>query len=339
MLGMKGLGIRIALATPAGSRLGKRSRDAGIEVADFSQRFELSFSALARFVTMIRQIGCGILHFNTPKPIVMGCLAAKLTGVNVTVASRRVNFPLKTRISVLKYNLLLDRVFTVSASIRTTLVNLGVRPELIEVIYEGVDLNAADALQTEYKLPPLKGPIIGTVAHLSMEKGHVTLLRAAQALKEKKLDFSLVIVGGGELRETLESLAADLTLSEHVLFTGFRPDSDALMKQFDIFCLPSLSEGLSSAILAAMACGLPVVATSVGGIPELVQDGETGFLVEPQEPESLARALELLLCDLTARREFGEAGRRRIETHFTLRQKLESTRDAYFRLLRDRRLG
>jgi glycosyltransferase involved in cell wall biosynthesis len=111
------------------------------------------------------------------------------------------------------------------------------------------------------------------------------------------------------------------------------------MKQFDIFCLPSLSEGLSSAILAAMACGLPVVATSVGGIPELVQDGQTGFLVRPQEPESLARALELLLCDLTARREFGEAGRRRIETQFTLRQKLQSTRDAYLRLLRDRRLG
>ncbi len=340
MLGMQRLGIRIALATPAGSPLGRRSRDEGIEVVDFPQRFELSISAFFRFLGLLRRTGCGILHFNTPKPILVGCLAGRLVGVKVMVASRRVNFPLKTRLSVLKYNLLLDRVFTVSASIRATLVNLGVHAELVEVIYEGVDLATVDALQTDYRLPPaLKGPIIGTVAHLSMEKGHVTLLRAARMLKEKKLDFSLVIVGGGELREMLETLAGELGLTEQVMFTGFRPDSDALMKQFDIFCLPSLSEGLSSAILAAMAFGLPVVSTTVGGIPELVLNGETGYLVEPEDPESLAQALETLLCNLDARHEFGEAGHRRIESQFTQCQKLQATRDAYLRLLRDPGVG
>jgi glycosyltransferase involved in cell wall biosynthesis len=339
MLGMQRLGIRIALATPAGSPLGQRSRDEGIEVVDFAQHFELSISAFFRFLGLIRRTGCKILHFNTPKPILIGCLAGRMAGVRVTVASRRVNFPLKSRISVLKYNLLLDRVFTVSASIRATLVKLGVHPELVEVIYEGVDLAGVDTLQTDYRLPVLQGPIIGTVAHLSMEKGHVTLLRAARMLKEQKLDFSLVIVGGGELRKMLEELVGELGLSSQVMFTGFRPDSDALMKQFDIFCLPSLSEGLSSAILAAMACGLPVVSTSVGGIPELVLNGETGYLVEPEDPESLAQALEALLCDLEVRHEFGEAGRRRIESQFTQRQKLQATRDAYLRLLRDRGVG
>ena len=105
------------------------------------------------------------------------------------------------------------------------------------------------------------------------------------------------------------------------------------MKSFDIFCLPSLSEGLSSAILAAMSNRLPVVATAVGGIPELVIDRETGLLVPPRDPERLARALQELLDSPDLRKRMGESGRRRVEDYFTLEKKIRNFERLYLELL------
>ncbi|HUV14843.1 MAG TPA: glycosyltransferase, partial [Acidobacteriota bacterium] len=176
--------------------------------------------------------------------------------------------------------------------------------------------------------------LVGTVAHLSSEKGHRTLLRAIAELKDSCPEALLLIVGDGELRAELEDAVVDLGISDQVEFLGFRSDVEGLVKQFDICCLPSLSEGLSSAILAAMAARLPVIATSVGGIPELVQDGVTGKLVKPNQSQELAVALAALLKDQVLRQRMGKSGRQRVESHFTLRQKLDATERAYEELLR-----
>jgi glycosyltransferase involved in cell wall biosynthesis len=142
-----------------------------------------------------------------------------------------------------------------------------------------------------------------------------------------------VLVGDGELRSQLKIKSDLLQLKDSVVFMGFRTDSEAIMKDFDVFCLPSLSEGLSSAILAAMAASLPVVATDVGGIPELVQDGKTGFLCPSADVEELVSALRKTLIDPQLRQSLGQAGRRRIEDHFTVQDKLQQTADLYCRLL------
>ena len=176
--------------------------------------------------------------------------------------------------------------------------------------------------------------MVGIVAHLSSEKGHGTLLRAIAELKDSCPETLLLIVGDGELRAELEDAVKDLGISDLVEFLGFRSDVEGLIKQCDIFCLPSLSEGLSSAILAAMAARLPVIATSVGGIPELVQDNVTGKLVNPNQPQELAVALEALLKDPVLRTRMGKSGRQRVESHFTLKQKLDATERAYEKLLR-----
>jgi glycosyltransferase involved in cell wall biosynthesis len=177
------------------------------------------------------------------------------------------------------------------------------------------------------------GVVVGTVAHLSREKGHYSLLEAVTILHKEFPEARFLIVGDGELRGDLERAALQLGITDCVIFAGFRSDSEALMKQFDIFCLPSLSEGLSSAIMAAMANCLPVVSTSVGGIPELVTDGVTGYLVTPDSPDELAGALAKLLASSDLRNRMGRAGRERVEENFTLNRKLNQTELSYLELL------
>jgi glycosyltransferase involved in cell wall biosynthesis len=338
--GLRRKGLRTLLAAPLDSPLARKAEEAGIPVVEFRQRSEFSPKAYARLRSILRNHPVDVLHFNTPTPVIPGGLAARREGVPVVVCSRRVNFPLSSRFSRHKYNWLLDRVFTVSDSIRQTLLAAGVREDLVEVIYEGADLDWIDSLPPAEVELSGRRPLIGVVAHLSQEKGHTTLLEAVYLMTRSGCpEFTVVIVGDGELRPALELMVQRFDLGGRVHFLGFRSDSEKLMKRFDIFCLPSLSEGLSSAILAAMAAGLPVVSTTVGGIPELVEDGVTGFLVPPGESEPLAAALTRLLVSPQLCRQFGAAGRRRVEASFTAARKIEATVQAYGKLLREKGLG
>lgn len=341
MCGMARRGHSVNLAAPADSPLAERAKSAGIEVLPFRQRSELSLTAIVKFFQLVRECRCDIVHFNTPTSVVAGSLAARLSSVPVIVCSRRVNFPLRSGLSVIKYNRLIDRMLTVSNSIRETLLQAGVKEQLVQVVYEGVDLKWIDSLPLPESESWGPGPVIGTVAHLSHEKGHDTLLEALAILKKRigpLAAFQAVIVGEGERRGFLERLVRKLDLEDLVHFTGFRTNAEALMKGFDVFCLPSLSEGLSSAILAAMACRLPVVSTRVGGIPELVIDGETGFLVPPSDHVALAEALARLIADPALRLACGTAGRKRIESLFTVEKKLGATEWAYSKLLEEKGL-
>lgn len=331
MAGMRSRGHEIWLAAPPGSPLQEKAQDRGIPTIEFRQRNELDFRSCRRLPG--RPGLFDVVHSNTPRAVLAAAWWARSRRISLRVASRRVNFPLRGRLSMWKYRYCLDRIFTVSQSIRDTLVGAGLPAEMVEVIYEGISLEAVERAQTDFRLPREKGPIVGIVAHLSEEKGHLDLLRAAALLRERGARFLLVIVGEGPLRERLERETAALRLGGRVLFTGFRTDCEALLKQMDIFCLPSLSEGLSSAIMAAMAARLPVVATAVGGIPELVIDGETGRLVAAGRVEELAGALGELLADSDKARAMGEAGRRRVERYFSLEAKLKATEAAYRKAL------
>ena len=332
--GMLQRGHRVWLAAPSRAPLAERAQRAGAHLYSFQQRFELSLPAAWQLLGFMRERCFDIVHFNTQRPLLAGGLAASLSDCpRAMVCSRRVNFPLRTRFSRLKFNLFMDRVITVSASIQDTLIHDGVRPSLVEVIYEGMDLESVDAMPVAPSSIADDHPVIGIVAHLSSEKGHSTLIKAVSLLLPSHPRLVLSIVGEGPLRAELEKLAKTLGASRNVLFLGFREDADSVMKSFDIFCLPSLSEGLSSAILAAMSNRLPVVATSVGGIPELVIDGETGLLVPPRDPERLARALQELLDSPELRKRMGESGRGRVEAHFTLERKIRNFERLYLELL------
>jgi glycosyltransferase involved in cell wall biosynthesis len=334
MTGMKARGHVVWLAADKSSALFQRASEAGMTAVGLHQWNEVSPSAFLRIWNILRTEPFDVVHSNTPKSLFAAGLAAKMAGTPAVFCSRRVDFPLRSQLSAWKYNWTTDRILTVSSSIKETLTRAGVKSSKVEIVYEGVDLAWIDEQSAPPMIQPDQELVVGTVAHMSPEKGHADLLEAIHLLRPRFPASHFYFVGDGKLKMDLVQRAERLQVDENITFTGFRSDSEALMKQFGIFCLPSLSEGLSSAILAAMANRLPVVSTSVGGIPELVLDGVTGLLVPPRDPGRLAAALEKLLGDSDLRRKMGEAGRRRIEEHFTLEQKLSCTEKSYLRLLR-----
>lgn len=333
MKGMKARNHDVWLAAPPRAPLSQRATQSGVGHLPYHQRSELSPAAFRLIFRWLRCGGFQVVHFNTPKPILWGALAARIVRVPAVVASRRVNFKPRTRVSALKYGRLVDLTLSVSESIRQTLLASGVPENRVRTVYEGVDLEWLDHLAPAPPLFSGSAFRIGCVAFLSQEKGHCYLLRAVSLIRPHFPALKLIFIGEGPLLEPLQEEAKRLNIADIVLFTGFRNDCEALMKQLDIFCLPSLSEGLSSAVLSAMATRLPVVASRLGGLPELVKDLENGFLVPPADPPALAEALEKLLTSRELRRRMGATGRTAVEKHFTVRQKLELTENVYRELL------
>ena len=162
--------------------------------------------------------------------------------------------------------------------------------------------------------------VIGTACRLVPLKGLDDLLRAVAALRSEFANLRLEIAGQGPMQEDLKCEADRLGFAEQVSFLGWRRDLGSILRTWDIFAMPSLDEGLPIVVLEAMAKGLPVVATSVGGLPELVEDGRTGYLVPPHDPLALARRLRCLILDPERRRIQGAAGRERVRNWFSADQ-------------------
>jgi glycosyltransferase involved in cell wall biosynthesis len=179
---------------------------------------------------------------------------------------------------------------------------------------------------------PSGAPIVGNVAALSEHKDHGTLLSAMPAVLKAVPGVRFVIVGDGEGRGALEHEAHRRGLAERCLFTGFRADVDRLMPHFSVFCLTSRLEGLGTSLLDAMCFSRPVVATSSGGIPEVVEHRETGFLVPVGDHRALAVALVEILIDERRRQHMGEAGRRRFQQRFTARRMVDEMLGVYAQL-------
>jgi glycosyltransferase involved in cell wall biosynthesis len=203
------------------------------------------------------------------------------------------------------------------------------------VIENGVDTSSrapvADALASVRK-PGHR--VVVTVARLDPVKDLGTMIRALATLGDRKVQ--LVLVGDGPTREELTALTRDLGLEERVTFLGFRRDVADILRAADVFALSSISEGMPLAALEAMAAGLPVVATAVGGTPEVVRDGVTGLLVPARDPNAFGAALARVLDDDALRASMGAASRARVEASFSLRVTTERYLDAYEALRRAR---
>jgi glycosyltransferase involved in cell wall biosynthesis len=217
-----------------------------------------------------------------------------------------------------------DLSLAVSRGVKDYLVvELGLDPAKIRVVPNGVDLAALDAarpgpeVRRELGLP--EGvPVIGLVGRLDhWGKGHKELFAAVASLREH-YPVCALIVGGGRRLEEVKTLAASLGLADTVHFLGQRRDIPDLLNATDIFVLPSYSEGVSLALLEAMAAGLPVIATAVGGLPEVVEDGETGLLIPPKDAAALAGALARLLADPALARRLGAKARTHVREHYSL---------------------
>jgi glycosyltransferase involved in cell wall biosynthesis len=222
----------------------------------------------------------------------------------------------------------------ISESIRLQLEVSGIPSSKIRTIYEGMDLSLYSREVDREKSGPGKPTVVGTVAHLSPEKGIQYLIEAASLIQDVQRKLRFVVVGDGACLPRIKALARKKGLENVFQFAGFHPNTTQFMKTFDIFALPSLSEGLSSAILEAMATSLPIVATEVGGIPELVKNGDNGLLVAPADPESLSFAIQRLANNPDEARRMGLRGRVLLEEQFTLERKIEETEQLCYSLLK-----
>lgn len=195
-------------------------------------------------------------------------------------------------------------------------------PEKFVTIPSGITLSAFQSVRVDPVAQrkemgvPAEGLVIGTVGRLVPIKGHVWLLRAAPLVLAEFPQATFVFVGEGPLLSRLQQLAAELGISGHVMFLGARLDVPECLAALDVFAFPSINEGMGRALIEAMAVGLPVVATRVGGIPDVVADGETGVLVPPRDEAALAGALLGLLRDPRRRQTYGQAARRSMDERF-----------------------
>jgi glycosyltransferase involved in cell wall biosynthesis len=258
-----------------------------------------------------------------------GLPGAALAGVPMRIGSRRELNPDKSAWQILAQRHAYrsaTKVVANSAAAAAALVQEGLAPESIAVIPNGIDLAASVPRD---RIPGIR--TIVTVANLRPEKCHATLLAAAATLVRRHPDLRFLIVGDGPERRTLEALVDERGLSGHVQFLGHREDVPALLASADAFVLPSRSEAFPNAVVEAMAAGLPVVATAIGGVPELIEHDRTGLLVRVGDPDHLAAALTRLVERPEHAALLGREARHVVLQRYSFDRMVSSFEDLYLR--------
>ena len=228
----------------------------------------------------------------------------------------------------------MDHLIAVSTSIVRKIDDEGRHGAPVSLIYNGIDLARYDqmvpccTLREEYGLPP-EGPLVGVVARLEQEKGHPTLIDAWPAILASFPDATLLMIGEGSRLDALTAQVRDLGLERSVIFTGRRDDVPEVTKSLDVAVLPSYREAQGLTILEAMALSRPVVASNVGGIPEMIEDGRTGLLVPPHDSTALADAILRLLRDHPLADTLARAGHDMVHDRFCVELMVRSVEAIY----------
>jgi glycosyltransferase involved in cell wall biosynthesis len=307
-------------------------------------------ATLARLVRLMRQFRPHVVHTHTAKAGAVGRLAARLAGVPVVVHTFHGHVfsayfgAFQSRMAARTERalaLMSDRLITLSERLRREIASYGVAPlEKIEVVPLGLDLArfAPPGGVPRGRLRESLGlaaddPLIGSVGRLVPVKDHDLFLRAAQVLRRGGSQARFVIVGDGELRGRLEAQARELGLGDVVFFTGWRRDLPEVYADLDLLVNTSRNEGTPVAVIEAMAAGVPVIATAVGGVPDVVADGVTGTLVPGGDVEALARALAERLAQPAETRRMADAAQAEALERFSVRQLLCNLDELYRRLL------
>jgi len=292
--------------------------------------------ALGQLYRLMQRERFDIVHAHSTKAGLLGRLVAKLAGVRTVIfTAHGWAFTEGRRLWKRQFLALVERlaarfsekIICVSEHDRQLALQFNVaRPEQLTVIYNGFPpFEQANGAAVRQELGLGASPVLTFVGRLAPPKDPLTLLEALRILP----DCQLICVGDGPLRSETERFAAQHNLRDRVFFMGTRMDVPEILAASDIFVLASRWEGLPLSIIEAMLSGLSVVATSVGGVRELVEEGVTGLLVPPGDACSLAEALRKLLEDKSLRRQMGEAGRRRALERFTLERMIEEHRALY----------
>jgi glycosyltransferase involved in cell wall biosynthesis len=288
---------------------------------------------VARLVRFIKANGIALVHAQDLYTNVLGTVSARLAGVPSIVTRVDLNHNVSGyRRQVLAWtSRRAERVLVNALCIRDLAIREGVEADRIVVVRNGLDLVAFDrAAQRAPDAPtPEPGGIVCVANMHHPVKGQTDLLMAMKEVVRARPDAHVAFVGDGVRRAHLERLARQLGIAERCHFLGHRLDAPALLARAALSVSASYAEGISNAIMEAMAARLPVVATAVGGTPELVREGVNGYLVPPGAPAALARRILDVLASQPLRRRMGERGRRIVETEFGVDQ-MRTSYDALY---------
>ena len=316
--------------------------DRGIEVVAFNRSSGFRPALGYRIAQVAERVGADIIHCHQYSPFVYGSIAALLRPrlkLVFTEHGRLSDGPpsLKRRFVNPLLGRLPGSLHSVSRALRDSMVAEGFPRQRIAIIHNGIDPGPlptpADRRSARRKLwIPDDAFVIGTIARLDPVKHLTSLIEAFAIVRAQTLRSRIVVVGDGEERKMLESFARDVGVADAVRFLGARPHARRILPAFDVYANSSISEGVSLTILEAMASGLPVVATRVGGTPEVIQNGATGVLVPARYPARLADALLALTWSGEYRHGLGAAARRSVEARFALDNMVERYAVVYDRL-------
>ena len=301
---------------------------------------------LWRLRRTIRQVKPDIVHTHLVHADLFGFISAKLARVSTVVSSRHLDDAFRYRSRWRRINRrlwrMIDGGIAISAAMKQFALDIEEAPtDKISVVRYGMeyrwisddDINLArQRLRTELNLES-DAQLLGIACRLVDQKG---IPYALEALRRIRSDFPrahLVIAGEGEKAGELRRLASKLGIADRVSWLGWRADAAELMAAFDVFLLPSLHEGFGLVLLEAMSHRVPIIASEVGAIPEIVVDGETGILVEPRNVDLLARAMRRLLTDRALRKYMGLLGAARLEEHFSIEKMVDGTIALYEKVL------
>jgi len=290
-----------------------------------------------------------VVHTHTSKAGLLGRFAAKLAGTPTVVHTPHGHVffgyfgPLKTKIFILLEKLanrMTDRIVALTHREKADYIFYRTCPEeKIAVIHSGIELDKFQEypLTEKTKLKkevglPVNSFVVGTAGRLVPVKGPEFLIKAAQAIIPKHPDTYFLFAGDGPLKEDLQKKAKEAGKEKNIVFLGWRDDIAHILSIFDVFCLPSLNEGMGRVLVEAMAHGIPIVASDVGGIPDLVTHGKNGFLVPPKNPEELAKHIQILIEDEEKRGKMGEAGKK-MTSRFSHDTMVKSIAELYEELL------
>lgn len=307
----------------------------GIPVYSIPKKEGIDYFLPFKLKALIKQIKADIVHTHNSTPWIYSAAAVSLLNSNTRlIHTKHSNLGAdKTRLQNVERfaSKVTKHIIADSQSVMDFMVQKqNIAQNKIKLIYNGIDID-------KYKLPipPKQDNIkrIGIVARLVPVKDHKSLLDGFKLLSQRLPDVELVIIGDGTLKSELTAQAAQLQVDSRVKFLGSRRDIPELLSQLDIFVLCSIDEGMPISLLEAMAAGLPVVATKVGGIREIVVENKTGLLIQPQNPQALADAIYKILTDSPLARSMSQEAVRIVAERFSIKKMTEGYTSLYENLL------
>lgn len=321
--GLQAEGVRNILVCPEGSAIAVAAREIGATVLETPMGGDADVGLVWRLRRILRRERPDLVHLHSRRGAdLWGGIAARLAGVPA-ILTRRVDNPEPRWWVSLKYRLY-QRIVSISEGIRQVLIAEGLVPARVSCVHSAVDIERyrpgctdPSLLARELGLPG-EGPVLAVVAQLISRKGHRYLLQALPGILEAVPDAQLVFFGQGPLEVELRTEVERCELNGKVHFAGFRGDLDRLLPCIDLVVHPAEMEGLGVSLLQAAACGVPIIACPVGGIPEIVHDGENGYLLPVADVEGLRERIIELLQDTGRAQALGRHGRTLVERAFSI---------------------